>query len=88
MARNSYYYCIPTNHPGISGNIPENWVASRYPENCHKSREVLRSAQGQDAHAFGLPVARIVGAHIVTLDLHELSAAKTATEQSLHQDHH
>ena len=22
---------IPTNHPGISGNISENWVASQYP---------------------------------------------------------
>ena len=24
---------IPTNHPGISGNIPENRVSSRYPGN-------------------------------------------------------
>ena len=43
---------------------------------------------GPDAHAFGLPVVRIVREHIVTLDLHELSAAKTATERSFHQDHH
>ena len=46
-------------HPGI-------------PENFHKFREVLHSTHGQDARAFGLPVARIMSAHIVTFDLHEL----------------
>ena len=74
--------CIPTNHPGISGNNNTGCIPVLYPGKIPGSAAL---AHGPDARAFGLPVARIVRAHIVTLHLHELSAAKTATERILHQ---